>query len=75
MTPDRQRTVPVAGGCLQILLSDHGGVVRLMVAAVLLLTSVGCNIYGRPQRTAAHEATLAANCDGDPAKMPAKELA
>ena len=75
MTRDRQRTIPIAVGCLQTILPDHGGVVRFMVAALLLLTSVGCNIYGRPQRTASHEATLAANCDGDPAKMPAKELA
>jgi len=53
----------------------RGSFVRLIVAALLLVTGVGCNIYGRPQRTAAHQATLEANCDGDPAKMPAKELA
>jgi len=53
----------------------RGSLVRPIVAALLLFTGVGCNIYGRPQRTAAHQATLEANCDGDPAKMPAKELA
>lgn len=75
MPRNRHQTVPIAAGCLQPTLSDLTGVVRLLLAALLLLTSVGCNIYGRPQRTASHEATLAANCDGDPAKMPAKELA
>ena len=54
---------------------DHAMVVRGLLAVMLLVTGVGCNIYGRPQRTAAHEATLKANCEGDPAKMPAKELA
>ena len=43
--------------------------------AVALAASVGCNIYGRPQRTTTHQATLSANCQGDPALMPAKELA
>ena len=46
-----------------------------LVAVTALVPAVGCNIYGRPQRTSAHQATLSANCEGDPATMPAKELA
>ena len=49
--------------------------VLLVVTAVILPASVGCSIYGRPQRSTTHQATLSANCESDPARMPAKELA
>ena len=65
----------VAAGCPPRPRSAHSVALRLLVAMLLVVTGVGCNIYGRPQRTASHEATLKANCEGDPAKMPAKELA
>ncbi|MFM8707720.1 MAG: polysaccharide biosynthesis/export family protein [Planctomycetia bacterium] len=51
----------------------HTAVVTLLIAATVC--SSGCNIYGRPQRTAARQAMLEADCPADPAKMPAKELA
>ena len=47
--------------------------VSLLIAATLL--SHGCNIYGRPQRTLAHQATVEANCPPEGGRMPAKELA
>jgi len=47
--------------------------VPLLIAATCL--SGGCHISGRPQRTAAREAMLAAQCPPDPDRMPAKELA
>jgi polysaccharide export outer membrane protein len=47
----------------------------LLSLIAVMAASVGCNIYGRPQRSTTHQATISANCDGDPAKMPAKELA
>jgi len=48
--------------------------VMLLIASTCL--SGGCStIYGRPQRTAGREATLAANCPTEPGRMPAKELA
>ena len=43
--------------------------------AVILAIAGGCNIYGRPQRTMARQATLDAQCEADPSRMPAKELA
>jgi polysaccharide export outer membrane protein len=46
--------------------------VPLLIASTLLS---GCNIYGRPQRTAARQAMLDAECPSDPDRMPAKELA
>ena len=49
--------------------------VLLVATVAILAASVGCNIYGRPQRATTHQATLSANCGGDPTKMPAKELA
>jgi polysaccharide export outer membrane protein len=53
---------------------------RLHVACVALLVaslpfSTGCHIYGRPQWSAAREATLEAQCPPEPGRMPAKELA
>ena len=41
----------------------------------MLLPSVGCNTFGRPQRQMIEEAALAASSPGDPEQMPAKELA
>ena len=41
----------------------------------MLLPSVGCNTFGRPQRQMIEEAALAASCPGDSEQMPAKELA
>jgi len=51
----------------------HAPCVLLLVVATVL--SGGCSIYGRPQRTAARQATLDSACPADPARMPAKELA
>ena len=51
---------------------------RAVVWALLLAVvanASGCRTFGRPQRTAAREALLEANCPGDPEKAPAKELA
>ena len=56
---------------LRALLADSAK----RTAVAVLATTVGCNIYGRPQRTTSHQATLSANCGADPATMPAKELA
>jgi|LakMenEpi03Aug12_release.lakeMendotaPanAssembly.Ray.scaffolds.fasta_scaffold04960_16 polysaccharide export outer membrane protein len=46
----------------------------LMLVAVVVAT-VGCRTFGRPQNLTAQQAMLDANCPTDPAKMPAKELA
>jgi len=51
----------------------HLACVALLIAATAF--SSGCNIYGRPQRTAARQATLDANCPPESGRMPAKELA
>ena len=48
---------------------------RFLAVAALLAPLVGCQTFGRPQRTAARRATLEANCPPDPERMPAKELA
>jgi polysaccharide biosynthesis/export protein len=40
-----------------------------------LLTSTGCNIYGRPQRNTTQQVMLDAQCPPEPGRMPAKELA
>jgi polysaccharide export outer membrane protein len=45
-----------------------------MLVAVVVAT-VGCRTFGRPQNLTAQQAMLDANCPTDPAKMPAKELA
>jgi polysaccharide export outer membrane protein len=45
-----------------------------MHVAVVVAT-VGCRTFGRPQNLTAQQAMLDANCPTDPAKMPAKELA
>jgi polysaccharide export outer membrane protein len=49
--------------------------IRLFPVALLALVATGCTTFGRPQRAMDRQATLDANCPGDPAKMPAKELA
>lgn len=66
-TSIRRRSRPAAGRRL------HVACVALLVASLPLTT--GCQIYGRPQRTAAREATLEAQCPPEPGRMPAKELA
>jgi len=48
-------------------------VVLLLLAA--MLTSTGCNIYGRPQRATTQQVMLDAQCPPEPGRMPAKELA
>jgi polysaccharide export outer membrane protein len=60
--------------------NEHGGGRLGLLAAtallpLLLATTVGCQIYGRPQRSTTQEAMTDAACPTDPAKMPAKELA
>jgi polysaccharide export outer membrane protein len=49
--------------------------IRLFTVALLALVVTGCTTFGRPQRAMDRPAALDANCPGDPAKMPAKELA
>ena len=52
------------------------GVVRAcLLAALATCCATGCNIYGRPQRTTTQQVALSAQCEADPATMPAKELA
>jgi len=51
---------------------------RMSVVLPLLaamLTSTGCNIYGRPQLATKHQVMLDAQCPPEPGRMPAKELA
>jgi len=51
---------------------------RMSVVLPLLaamLTSTGCNIYGRPQLSTKHQVMLDAQCPPEPGRMPAKELA
>jgi len=51
----------------------HTACVALLIASTIC--SHGCAISGRPQRTAARQATLEANCPPEGDRMPAKELA
>jgi protein involved in polysaccharide export with SLBB domain len=45
----------------------------LPLVAIAALTT-GCSTFGRPQRSTTQQVMLDANCQGDPSKMPAKEL-
>ena len=49
--------------------------VQLLVLLVCTAMATGCQTFGRPQRSLTQKVTLEANCPGDPARMPAKELA
>ena len=49
--------------------------VQLLVLLVCAAMATGCQTFGRPQRSLTQKVTLEANCPGDPARMPAKELA
>ena len=54
---------------------QFGRFAAFLALAALLMPSVGCNTFGRPQRQMIEEASLAAACPTDPEQMPAKELA
>jgi polysaccharide export outer membrane protein len=47
----------------------------LLLLAAGLAASTGCQLYGRPQRQTTQQVMVDAKCPGDPALMPAKELA
>jgi len=52
-----------------------GRVACLLVCTALAALTSGCSTFGRPQRATTQQVMIDANCQGDPAKMPAKELA
>ena len=47
----------------------------LLLCACLAALTTGCSTFGRPQRATTQQVMIDANCQGDPARMPAKELA